>query len=188
MSQVSKFDNFVLTSSETVKRLILRACSIIIYGKFKFNFPVHFWNRSSHLYSLFCWSVNCWVEYWNYVTYFGDAQKLKLWDLLVLLFMESYRNYFFFLYFLEATNLALRRKIVQNLVFVYLFFPKNSTTDSKKSSITLEWFGGGQLPDPSLNSIFNAVLIGAQYEPSHSNKLYLVFWESLFKNYLWNIH
>ena len=95
MSQVSKFDNFFLTCSETVKRLILRACSIIICGKFKFNFPVHFWNRSSHLYSFFCWSVNCWVEYWNYVTYFGDAQKLKLWDLLVLLFMESYRNYFF---------------------------------------------------------------------------------------------
>ena len=48
-------------------------------------------------------------------------------------------NYFFFLYFLEAVNLALRQKNVQNLlIFVYLFFPKNGTIDSRKSFITLE--------------------------------------------------
>ena len=52
--------------------------------------------------------------------------------------MESYRNYFF-LCFSEAINLALRRKNVQNLIFVYLFFPKNSTTDYRKTFITLEW-------------------------------------------------
>ena len=46
---------------------------------------------------------------------------------------------YFFLYFLEAINLALRQKIVQNLlIFVYLFSPKNSTVDSRKSFITLE--------------------------------------------------
>ena len=44
----------------------------------------------------------------------------------------------FFLYFPEAINLVLRRKIVQNLIFAYLFFPKSSTIDSRKSSITLE--------------------------------------------------
>ena len=37
---------------------------------------------------------------------------------------------YFFLYFFEAINLALRQKIVQNLlIFVYLFFRKNSTID-----------------------------------------------------------
>ena len=51
--------------------------------------------------------------------------------------MESYRNYFF-LCFSEAINLALRRKNVQNLIFVYLFFPKKSTTDYRKTFITLE--------------------------------------------------
>ena len=45
----------------------------------------------------------------------------------------------FLLYFLEDINLALRQKNVQNLLmFVYLFFPKNRATDSKKSSITLK--------------------------------------------------
>ena len=126
MSQVSKFDNFVLTCSETVKRLILRACSIIIYGKFKFNFPVHFWNRSSHLYSFFCWSVNCWVEYWNYVTYFGDAQKLKLWDLLVLLFMESYRNYFFFCTFWRLQTLLWDEKLFKILYLCIYFSQKTA--------------------------------------------------------------
>ena len=53
--------------------------------------------------------------------------------------MERYQNYFF-LYFLEAINLVLWRKIVQSLlIFVYLFFPKNSTNESRTSSITLEW-------------------------------------------------
>ena len=65
-----------------------------------------------------------------------------------LLFMESYQNYFF-LYFFEAINLVLRRKIVQNLlIFAYLFFPKSSTIDSRKSSITLEWLAVESCPTP----------------------------------------
>ena len=50
--------------------------------------------------------------------------------------MESYRNYFF-LCFSEAINLALRRKNVQNLIFVYLFF--------------LRIIGGGQRPEPLMS-------------------------------------
>ena len=46
---------------------------------------------------------------------------------------------YFFLYFLEAINFALRQRIIENLLlFVYLLFPKKSTIDSGKSSITLE--------------------------------------------------
>ena len=45
---------------------------------------------------------------------------------------------YFFLYFLEAINLALRQKVVQNLLVCVFIFPKNSTIDSRKSSITLE--------------------------------------------------
>ena len=62
--------------------------------------------------------------------------------------MERYQNYFF-LYFLEAKNLVLRQKIVQNLVtFEYLFFQKNSTIDSRKCSITLEWLVVESCPTP----------------------------------------
>ena len=65
-----------------------------------------------------------------------------------MLFTESYQNYFF-LYFLEAINLVLRRKNFQNLlIFVYLFFPKNSTIDSRKSSITQEWLVVESCPSP----------------------------------------
>ena len=34
--------------------------------------------------------------------------------------------------------------------------------------------GGGKLPDPLLNCIFNALSIGVQYKPFHFNKLILV--------------
>ena len=50
-----------------------------------------------------------------------------------------------------------QKKNVQNLlIFVYLFFPKNSTIDSRKPSGMI---GGGKLLDPSLNYIFNALSI-----------------------------
>ena len=45
-----------------------------------------------------------------------------------------------FWYFLAAKTLFLRPKIVQNLlIFVYFFRPKNSTVDSRKTSMTQEW-------------------------------------------------
>ena len=40
---------------------------------------------------------------------------------------------------------------------------------------------GGQLPNLSLNYIFNALSIGVQYKPSRFSKLILVFWENLCK-------
>ena len=40
----------------------------------------------------------------------------------------------YFLYFLKTESTFLWRKIVQDLlIFVYLFFPKNSTLDSRKT-------------------------------------------------------
>ena len=45
-----------------------------------------------------------------------------------------------FVYFLEAKNPCFVTKIVQNLlIFVYLFCPKNSTTDFTNTFITHEW-------------------------------------------------
>ena len=58
--------------------------------------------------------------------------------------------------------LVLWQKIVQNLlIFVYLFCPKNSTTDFTKTFIGM--VGRIKLRDPSLNCIFNALSIGVQY-------------------------
>ena len=57
------------------------------------------------------------------------------------------------------------RELVENLlIFVYLFCPKNGTTDFTKTFIIQEWKAARRkLPDPSLNSIFNALSIGVQY-------------------------
>ena len=60
--------------------------------------------------------------------------------------------------------LVLWRKIVENLlIFVYLFCPKNGTTDFTKTFITQEWLVAESCPTPRLNRIFNALWIGVQY-------------------------
>ena len=63
-----------------------------------------------------------------------------------------------FLYFWRLKILVLWRKMVQNLlIFAYLFCPKNSTIDFRKT------VRRKKLPDPSLNRIFNPLSICAQY-------------------------
>ena len=53
------------------------------------------------------------------------------------------------------------QKIAQNFfIFVYLFCPINSTIDFTKTLHNSGMVGHSKLPDPSLNRIFNALLIG----------------------------
>ena len=71
----------------------------------------------------------------------------------------------FFCTFWRLKTFALWRKIIKNLlIFVHLFCPKNSTTDSRKTSMTQEWLVvRRKLCDSSLNCIFNALSICVQY-------------------------
>ena len=65
--------------------------------------------------------------------------------------------------FWRLKTLVLWWKMVQDLlIFVDLFRPKNSTIDSRKTSITPGAVGRRKLPNPSLNHIFNALSIGVQ--------------------------
>ena len=48
-----------------------------------------------------------------------------------------------------------------HLIFVHLFCPKNDPF--RKNLYNPEMVGRRELPDPSLNRIFNALSIGAQY-------------------------
>ena len=114
MSLVSKFHIF--WHAQKLEKKNLRAFNIVIYGKFNFNFPAYFKIVQVTFLAFFCWSVNC-LSIWDnnlYLRPFSIAIYGKLLKI-------------FFLYILEARNLALRWKIVQNLIFVYLFFPKNCT-------------------------------------------------------------
>ena len=53
------------------------------------------------------------------------------------------------LYFMEAKNLILWRKIVENLlIFMYLFCPKNGAIDFTKTFITQEWLVVESCPTP----------------------------------------
>ena len=52
------------------------------------------------------------------------------------------------LYFLEAKNPILWRNIVENLIFVYLFCPKNGAVDFTKTSLTQEWLVVESWPTP----------------------------------------
>ena len=71
-----------------------------------------------------------------------------------------------FVYFFKAINSGfVKGKIVQNfLIFVYLFFLKNSTIDSQL--INSGMVGGGKLADHLLNCILNTLLVGVQYTVS----------------------
>ena len=77
-------------------------------------------------------------------------------------FIAIFLKTVFFCTFPRLKIIVLWRKIVQNLlIFVYLFCPKNSTTDFTKTFIGM--VGRIKLRDPSLNCIFNALSIGVQY-------------------------
>ena len=105
------------------KLLCLRAFSIVIYGS-SIWIMYHILEMPRNL------IINLYLRPFSIAIY---GKLLKL----------------FLLYFLEDINLALRQKNVQNLLmFVYLFFPKNRATDSKKSSITLKWLVVDSCPTP----------------------------------------
>ena len=113
MSLVSKFHIF--WHAQKLEKKNLRAFNIVIYGKFNFNFPAYFKIVQVTFLAFFCWSVNC-LSIWDnnlYLRPFSIAIYGKLLKI-------------FFLYILEARNLALRWKIVQNLIFVYLFSPETA--------------------------------------------------------------
>ena len=54
-------------------------------------------------------------------------------------------------------------------------FPEKQDKRFQKIFHNLRMTDGGQLPDSSLNCNFNALLTGAQYKPSHFNKLIMSF-------------
>ena len=62
-------------------------------------------------------------------------------------------------------------------------FPEKQDKRFQKIFHNPRMTGGGQLPNSSLNCIFNALLTGAQYKPSNFNKLIMNFWENLFNTF-----
>ena len=97
--------------------------------------------------------------YFGYVQNFGQYLHLsilgKQWKFPTSSFcLNMLHSYFtqkcIFMYFLEVVlNLALWRKIVQNLlIFVYSFRPNNRTIDFTKTFITQEWLEVESCPTP----------------------------------------
>ena len=75
--------------------------------------------------------------------------------------------------------LVLWRKIVEKLIFVYLFCPKTGAIDFTKNLHNSGIVGRRTLPDPSLNHNFNALLIGVQYTVSYQQLI--LTWSAYIK-------
>ena len=166
--------------------LYLRAFSITIYQKldlyylclFRFFSGLQigqFWSLNYFTYFRPSWICGqCW--YWKFLvlgiskgsasilSYFFSCfflgSKLCKSGLYIIKYFK-HGKYFIWVFLVFCTFwrlklLILWRKIVENLlIFVYLFCPKNRIDFTKTFTI--------ELPDLSLNHIFNALLIGVQY-------------------------
>ena len=97
------------------------------------------------------------------------------------LYSHCTQNYIFCT-FRRLKALVLCRKIVQNLIFVYLFCPRNNVIDSRKTSITQEWLVVENCP--TLLWIVFLMLYQLVYNTSsHFNELILA-WSAYSKESL----
>ena len=116
--------------------LYLRYFSIAIYGKFDLYYLRLFRLLVCRLYNV-CISVFLIVTVYYY------------WLLLNLCCKVIFLKSLFLCTFWRLKVLVLWRKTVQNLlIFVYLFCPKNSTTELTKTFITQEWLVAESCPTP----------------------------------------
>ena len=77
--------------------------------------------------------------------------------------------------------------ICESLTFVYLFFPKNSTTDSRRSSITLEWLVMDSCPTPHWIAFLMLYWLVCNINPLISI-FYIWFFEKIFSKSIGEIY
>ena len=77
--------------------------------------------------------------------------------------------------------------ICESLTFVYLFFPKISTTDSRRSSITLEWLVMDSCPTPHWIAFLMLYWLVCNINPLISI-FYIWFFEKIFSKSIGEIY
>ena len=132
----------------------LRAFLILIYKKPNLPSLILLFSHFFLVFKLYVSVISV-----NYTSYFGHIRSLEnlyIWGFLInsesVLLASSFKYTLSTLHLFGAfwRLFVLSRKIVQNLIFVYLFCPKNRRIDSKK-------------PRPLVEAHFNTLLIGLQY-------------------------
>ena len=126
-------------------------------------------------FSSFSWYGNDAFSVCNYI-YLVYKLKFFFWtcskfwiifmtDLYQIFMIEIISGTVFFVTFWRLWKLVFWRKIFQNLIFMFSFYPWNNRTGSIKTFMKnnhLGVVGRGKLTDSSLSSIFNLLLIGLQ--------------------------